>query len=298
MARQLSKSLNELLHKMVDGKATIYDKAMDAKYTNPATKPEMGGRYHRLFDGGHTIKQALEASRNASPDDDIFQEALETIQGLLRDGTTVRGLPLATWDKDTFDSVAERLDATFHIPKAWFYDLNTYDASEVLGAAVGALALLFNWKQAETETFGKLVGEMGLDVALGANPLLLILTVVAFARAFQKARQSGEYKELADGTFRDVLETGAVMGVIAVIGGPAILALLVGIVTGIAVNKLTKKVSVVEISEYAAKQLPLVVAEATNAWDSGAFKDFGKLQNSVNSTAVWAKSRLSKFKIP
>ena len=139
---------------------------------------------------------------------------------------------------------------------------------------------------------------MGLDVALGANPLLLILTVVAFARAFHKARQSGEYKELADGTFRGGLGTGATIGAIAVVGGPAVIALLVGIVTGIVVNKLSKKVSVVEISEYAAKQLPLVVAEATNAWDSGAFKDFGKLQNSVNSTAGWAKSRLSKFKIP
>ena len=81
LARQLSKSLNELLHKMVDGKATIYDKAMDAKYTNPATKPEMGGSYHRLFDGGHTIKQALEASHNASPDDNIIQEALGTNPG-------------------------------------------------------------------------------------------------------------------------------------------------------------------------------------------------------------------------
>ena len=253
LARQLSSSLNELLHKMVDGRASIYDKAMDAKYLNPTTKPEMGGSYHRLFDGGHTIKQALEASRNASPEDDIFQEALETMQGLLRDGTTVRGLPLATWDKDTFNSVAERLDATFHIPKAWFYDLNTYDASEVLGAAVGAIVILFNWKQAETETFGKLVGEMGLDGALSANPLLLVLTVVALARAFHKARQSGEYKELADGTFRDVLETGAAMGVIAVIGGPAVIALLVGIVTGIVVNKLSKKVSVVDISEYTTK---------------------------------------------
>ena len=272
LATQLSKSLNELLHKMVDGRPSTYDKAMDAKYINPATKPEMGGSYNPLFDGGHTIKEALEAS----PDDDIFQEALGTMQGLLRDGTTIRGLPLATWDKDTFNSVAESLDSTFHIPKTWFYDLNTYDAAEVLGAAVGAIVILFNWKQAETENFGKLVGEMGLDVALEANPLLLILTVVAFARAFHKARQSGEYKELADGTFRDGLGVGATMGAIWIVGGPAIIALLVGIVTGVVVNKLTKKVSVVEISEYAAKQIPLVVAEAKNEWNSRTFKDFGK----------------------
>ena len=193
------------------------------------------------------LSKHLKPPRNASPDDDIFQEALETMQGLLRDGTTVRGLPLATWDKDTFDGVAERLNSTFHIPKAWFYDLNTYDSAEVLGATVGALALLFNWKSAETETFGKFVGGMGLAGALGANPLLLIITLVALGRAFQKARQSGEYRELADGTFRGGLGAGATIVAVAVIGGPAVFALLVGIVTGIAVNKLTKKVSVVEI---------------------------------------------------
>ena len=117
LATHLSKSLNELLQKMVDGRPNRFDKAMDAKYINPATKPEMAGNYHRLFDGGHTIKGAFDASCNASQEDNIFQEALGTIQGLFRDGTTERGLPLATWDKDTFDSVAESLDSTFHIPK-------------------------------------------------------------------------------------------------------------------------------------------------------------------------------------
>ena len=298
LATKLSKSLNELLHKMVDGKPTIYDKAMDAAYNNPATRSDLAGSYHRLFDGGHTIKGALEASRNASPDDNIFQEAFETMQGLFRDGTTVRGLPLATWDKDTFNSVAEWLNSTFHIPKTWFYDLNTYDAAEVLGATIGAIALLFNWNRAETETFGKLVGGMGLAGALSANPLLLVITVVALARAFHKARQSGEYKELADGTFRGGLGAGATIAVVAMVGGPAAFALLVGIVTGIVVNKLSKKVSVVDISEYTTKQIPLVVAEAKNEWNSGRFKDLGKLQNSVKSTAGWAKNRLEKFKIP
>ena len=298
LATQLSKSLNELLHKMVDGRPNRFDKAMDAKYINPATKPEMAGNYHRLFDGGHTIKGAFDASRSASPNDNILEEALGTMRGLFRDGTTERGLPLATWDKDTFNSVAESLDSTFHIPKTWFYDLNTYDASEVLGATVGTISLLFNWKRAETETFGKLVGGTGLAGTLSANPLLLVITLVALARAFHKARQSGEYRELADGTFRGGLGTGATMGAIWIVGGPAIIALLVGIVTGVAVNKLTGKVSIVQIGEYAAKQMPLVVTEAKGEWQKGTFKDREKLQSSVNSAAGWAKRRFDKFKLP
>ena len=141
LASSLSKDLNNLLEGMVKGSATIYDKAMDANYLDPLLKPDLGGSYHRLFDGGHTISGAISAARDASPDDNIIQEALGTLQGLLRDGTTIRGLPLANWDKGTFDGVAGALESTFHIPKGWFYDLNTYDAAELLGATVGAVAL-------------------------------------------------------------------------------------------------------------------------------------------------------------
>ena len=65
---------------------------------------------------------------DASPDDTIIEEALGPVQALLRDAATPRGLPLATWDKSTFDAVAGSLESTFAIPKRWFYDLNTYDA--------------------------------------------------------------------------------------------------------------------------------------------------------------------------
>ena len=55
LTTKLSKSLNGLLQKMDSGGPTIYDKAMDAAYNNPATRPDLGGSCHRLFDGGHTI---------------------------------------------------------------------------------------------------------------------------------------------------------------------------------------------------------------------------------------------------
>ena len=112
LASRLSEDLNDLLQNMVKGEASIYDKAMDAEYI--AT--HIGGANHRLFDGGHTIAGAINAARDASPDDTIIQEALGTIQGLLRDGTTLKGLPLANWDKATYEQVAETLTSNFHIP--------------------------------------------------------------------------------------------------------------------------------------------------------------------------------------
>ncbi len=191
LASNLSVDLNYLLQAMVKGSATIYDKAMDANYLDPLLSPNLGGSYHRLFDGGHTLGGAIRAARDASPDDTVIQETLGAIQGLLRDGTTPRGLPLANWDKSTFDSVAGSLDSTFGIPKSWFYDLNTYDAAELLGGTVGAVALIFGWNRADTETFAKLVGSMGVSAAMSANPLLLVVTVVALARSVHKARQTG-----------------------------------------------------------------------------------------------------------
>lgn len=298
LATKLSKSLNELLQSMAEGKATIYDKAMDAKYIDPVSKPNMGGGNHRLFDGGHTIKGAFEASRGASADDSIIEEARGAILGLLRDGTTPKGIPLATWDKETYERVAEFLNENFRIPKEWFYDLNSIDASELLGTTIGSIGLVFNWNRAETETFGKMVGSMGLAGAYSANPILLIVAVVALARAFHKAHRSGEYRELADGTLMGGFRAGATIAVVGTVGGPIVLSLLVGIVTGVVINKLTGKVSIVQISEYAVKQMPHVVTEAKDSWGKGTFKDVEKLQASVNSAGGWAKDRLSKFKLP
>ena len=215
LASDLSSDLNNLVAAAVKGSATIYDKAMDANYLDPLLRPGLGGSYHRLFDGGHTIAGAVRAARDASPDDTIIEEALGTVQALLRDAATPRGLLLATWDKSTFDAVAGSLESTFAIPKRWFYDLNTYDAADLLGASVGVVAVVLGWNRADTETFASLTAGMGLSAAVGANPLLLVSVVVAAARAFHKARCGDDHTELVDGGFKGAVGSGATMAAIA-----------------------------------------------------------------------------------
>ena len=143
VASDLSPQLNDLVQAAVKGKATIYDKAMDAVFL----ETHIGGGNHRLFDGGHTLLGAIKATHSASSDDTLIQEALGGMQGLLRDVSTPKGLPLATWDKSTFDSVAESLKSTFGIPKSWLYDLNSYDVGELLGGTVGVVSLIFRLEQ-------------------------------------------------------------------------------------------------------------------------------------------------------
>ena len=102
LASNMASDLNDLMQGMVKGTATIYDKAMDATYI--ATHE--GGGYHWPFDGGHTLSGAVSAGHSASADDGIIQEALGTLQGLLRDGTTPMGMPVVTWDKTTLQAKA------------------------------------------------------------------------------------------------------------------------------------------------------------------------------------------------
>ena len=243
-----------------------------------------------LFDGGHTIAGAFKAAREASPDDNIIQEALGTIQGLLRDGTTPMGLPLANWNQETFNRVAGSLESNFHIPEAWFYDLNTYDAAELLSGAIGVVALVLNWNRADTESFAKLVGGMGVSTAFDANPLLLVVTVVALAKAFHKAHQTGDYAAFVDGQLKGaIVATGAKLATMATLkalalvgisGNPAGVALLVGLVVGVLANRAAKNVSVVQIGQFLAEQATVAATKVKEIaltqkqrWDDAAARE-------------------------
>ena len=267
VASDLSPQLNELVQAAVKGKATIYDKAMDAAYL----ETHIGGGNHRLFDGGHTLLGAIKATHGASPDDTLIQEALGGMQGLLRDVSTPKGLPLANWDKATYDAVADSLQSNFGISKSWLYDLNSYDVGELLGGAVGAVSLIFGWNKAETESFASLAAGMGMSAAVNANPLLLAVSVVAFGRAFHKANHADDYVELAEGGLKGAIGTGASLGTIALVGvagGPAGVALLAGVTAGVLAHVATKdvklddlKVDLGDISRFVKEDAATVVRQ-------------------------------------
>lgn len=268
VASDLSGELNRLAAAAVKGVPTVYDKAMDANYLDPTLRSGLGGSYHRLFDGGHTIAGAVRGARGVSTDDTVVQEALGTIKALLKDASTPRGLPLATWDKPTFDSVAAALESKFKIPKAWFYELNTYDAADVLGATVGIMTVIFGWNRAETEEFSRLAASIGTSAAASGNPLLLVVTVVAMARAFHKANSAEEYAELIDGSFKGAASTGASLAAIAVAGSAgasAGLVLLVGVTVGILAYKVSDKVSLVAVARFAKDQATVLLDGAKGA---------------------------------
>lgn len=267
LASDLSRDLNGLLHDMVKGSATIYDKAMDAGYLATG----IGGGNHRLFDGGHTIAGAAKAVRDASDEDSIIEEAMGFLQGIFRDMSTPKGLPLANWDKETYDQVSGFLQSKFSIPKDWFYDLNSYGVSELLSSTIGFVAVVLRWNSANTEDFSRLVGGMGVAAVASANPLLLIVTVVALAKAFHKARQKGEYADFVDGHLRGGIRSGAPLAagsLVGAAGGPVGLTLLVGLCAGFLAHKATKNVSVIQIAEFMAERAKAATIEIKKLADS------------------------------
>ena len=279
---RLSEGLNDLLQNLVKGSESIYDKAMVAE---DLAAQAGSSAYHRLFDGGHTILGAGRAAGGASPEDSIVREGLGTVQGLLRGVTDPSGIlhrpSHGELGQCNLRQGGRRAGVGLHpyIPKGWFYDLNTYDAAELLGGAVGAVALTFSWNRAQTATFARLVGGMGLSAAISANPLLLIVTVVSLAKAFHKAHETGEYAELIDGQLRGGVGAGATLSAVALVGaasGPAGVALLAGLTAGILASRATKRVSVTQISHYLAGKTTVVAAEAKTmiAQESGDSSDY------------------------
>ena len=269
LASSLSIDINNLLQATVKGSATIYDKAMDAEYI----RTHIGGGNHRMFDGGHTIIGAIREVRDASPGDTGVEEAMGFLEAMFKDLTTPKGLPLANWDKGTYDQVAGYLKSNFNIPKDWFYDINSYDAAEVLGGAIGFAAVALGWNRADTEQFSSLVGGMGLSAILGANPFLLLLTVIALARAFHKAHHGGEYVKMADGLLKGGIGSGAALvatSQVAVVGGPAGLALLAGLSAGVIVNRAGRNLSVDQFRQFVTERTTATAVEIKNLADSTA----------------------------
>ncbi len=247
---ELSSTINSWLQSMVSGAPTIYDRAMDATYNST----HIGGGLHRMFDGGHTVPGAFEAVRNASPDDNIFQEAAGLLQALARDATTPMGLPLVNWDRDTFYGLANTLEG-FGVSRDWLIDLVNYDAVELVGSSIGVVAIALNWNNEDIEEFTTIVGGMGLSAAVSANPLLLVVTIVALAKAFHTARKTGDWKEFADGLAKGGICTGAVLLVTSTVSGPAVVVLLTGICVGVAAHRATENVSLVEVGQFMVRQV-------------------------------------------
>lgn len=225
-------SLLRELKKITDAPATIYDKAMDSEYLSGLSG---GGANHRLFDNGHSLFEAWEKVKNASPDDSLKEEVLGCINALWKDATTPKGLPFSTLEKESYEAWAETV-TSMNIPgvnKEYLYDLMSFDALEILGTAMGVVGVALAFSKKDKEKLSELLGSMGIISILSANPLMGVFTIASTAYSYKVKKQKLDKKSLLQG--------GATSGVTALILGALGLPFIFELIIAMLVVKLIKK---------------------------------------------------------
>lgn len=219
------------------GPATRYDKALDLTYN---TLKQHGGD-HRIFDGSHDLVGAWNTIAKTMPEEEWLQRAEGYVSAIWKDMATPNGLPVVTWDKQAFDTVAGFLNETLGLSRTWAKDMVTFTATEFTGAVLGALALVLSWNRAEIRRFSEIVASLGLSALVGANPLMVLVTIVGLAKCFHEARHGAGFKRLLSGGGRGMVGTTALLGASRLIPAPAWVTLMLGVVSYLVAAKLYDK---------------------------------------------------------
>ena len=219
------------------GPATRYDKALDQVYNALGEH----GADHRLFDGSHDLVGAWKTIAKAFPDEGWLQRAEGYVSALWKDMATPKGIPIVTWDKQAFDAIVGFLNETLGISRTWVKDMATFTATEFIGAVLGALALLLSWNKAEIRRFSEIVGSLGLSALVGANPLMVMVTIVGLAKCFHEARHGAGFKRVVSGGGRGMVGTTAILGASRLMPAPAWVTLMLGVVSYLVAARLYDK---------------------------------------------------------
>ncbi len=242
------KKVEKSLSNIIDDEATIYDAKIDEFYN--AT--HIGGFTHRHFDGSHTPLHMWEKVKEALPDDTNFEELKNYFLSLFKDLQTPMGIPLNNIDnKEAFDKFATYMNEYFAIKRSWLLDIQSVNLSEIFGATLGVVALMFGWNKYEKEEFANLASSLILAGAVGANPILLIVSIVSWAKSYTKNKNKKAFKE---GTVKGLLGMGSFIMTASLFASP-LLGIIIGLVVLIVVKKSLNKIEVSQIYDWFRKQI-------------------------------------------
>lgn len=165
---------NELLHyskKITESAPTVYDKILDQNYNDT----HIGGGNHRMFDGGHDVYNAWVKINDANPADSFLTRRIGYSHALWKDVTTPKGLPLVTWNKQSYERTATW--ATKYIPgmtKTRFYDYMSFDIFDIIGSGVAIVSYGYYANKNDHEKVNEIIGNIAVTSILSANPLMAL----------------------------------------------------------------------------------------------------------------------------
>ena len=242
------KKIEKSFSNIIDNKATVYDAKIDQFYN----QTHIGGYTHRHFDGSHTPAKMWEKVKEALPDDSNYEELKNYILSLTKDLQTPMGIPLINIDnKESFEKFAAHMGEKFAVKKSWLLDIQSVNLSEIFGATLGVVALMFGWKEHEKEEFANLASSLILAGAVGANPILLIVSIVSWAKSYTKNKKKKAFKE---GTIKGLLGMGSFIMTASLFASP-LLGIIIGLVVLIVVKRQLKKIEVSYIYDWFKNQI-------------------------------------------
>ena len=106
---------------------------------------------------------------------------------------------------------------------------------------VASAALVLSWNKAEIRRFSEIVGSLDLSALVGANPLMVMVTIVGLAKCFHEARHGAGFKRVLSGGGRGMVGTTALLGASRLMPAPAWVTLMLGVVSYLVATKLYDK---------------------------------------------------------
>jgi hypothetical protein len=192
---------------------TLVSKAMDADYF----RTHIGGGWHRLYDGGHSLVGSWKAVSSSLPDLGALQQLGNWANEYWKDLITTRGMPIIILDHA--DQLSE-----------YFKHLDCVNVAQLIGGDICGVSIYCNWNDP-----AKLVASATATECSGivyANVVAPLVSLIALGRAYFLLRKSeqDDLQDLIAPALEGLSRSGATVLLITVIPGGFLLHLSSGIV--------------------------------------------------------------------
>jgi hypothetical protein len=204
--------------------ATIASKAMDAEFL----RTNVGGSWHRLYDGGHSLNGSWKAVSESLPELAAFDQLGIWANEYWKDLITTRGMPIVILDHA--DQVGE-----------YFKHLDCVNVAQLIGGEVCCVSIYCNWNDP-----AKLVASAAAtdcSAIVYANVVAPLVSLIALGRAYflLKESEQNDLEHLVLPALKGLSRSGATILLISVIPGGFLLHLSSGIVISIAYSYVWEK---------------------------------------------------------
>lgn len=193
--------------------ATVASKAMDAEYL----RTHIGGGWHRVFDGGHSLLGSWGAVKSSLPDLGALDRLGVWANEYWKDLITTRGMPIILLDHA--DQVSD-----------YFKHLDCVNVAQLIGGDLCGISIYCNWNDP-----AKLVSSATATDCSGivyANVVGPLVNLIALGRAYFliKKSEQDDLQSLIEPALRGLTRGGATVLLVTVLPGGFLLHLSSGIV--------------------------------------------------------------------